>query len=155
MSMPVPSWFHIQAFDSMRKVEPEVFKPPRVSAPKKKSPKIKVESPKKKSPKIKASKPEKDEKIESEPEKIEIKKDEKIESEPKIEKIDLTSVLGKPKAEKVEKVKNEKKAKFERGSDEAIAWGKMMAEKRKLALEKKKSLKVEPQPEPEVSEDKE
>ncbi len=130
-----PTWLNVQAFDSMKKVEPEVFKPPKVV--KKKSPKVKIE--KVVSEKVKASEPEKD-KIEAEVEKIEIKKD-KIETEPKIEKIDLTSVLGKPKAEKVEKVKNERKAKFERGSDEAKEWGKMMAEKRKAALEKKKLAK--------------
>lgn len=144
-----PSWLNVPTFDSIKKVEPEVFKPPKIA--KKKSPKLKVKID---SEKVEAPEPEKV-KIEAKPEKIEIKKD-KIEIESKIEKIDLTSVLGKPKAEKVEKVKNERKAKFERGSDEAKEWGKMMAIKRKEALEKKKLAKqVEAPPPSPKSEDSE
>lgn len=138
------TWRNIPVFDPHKKVEVVVFKAKRDSVAEEK----KVEKPveekkveKVEKPKEKKEKPKLVIKVEEKVEKpVEEKKVEKVEekkvekAEPKKEKIDLSAVTGK----KPDEPEKSKRIKFEKGSAEAIEWGKAMAEKRKAALDKRR-----------------
>ena len=145
------AWQNIPVFDPHRKAEVVVFKAKRDNEVKEEKPAMeKVEEKSKIKPKVEEkkdtpnsvgrAKPKlevKVEKVEEKPKAEKPKAEEKRKaSEPEVlkEKIDLSAVTGK----KPDEPEKSKRIKFEKGSTEAIEWGKAMAEKRKLALDKRR-----------------
>ena len=136
------TWRNIPVFDPHKKNNVVVFRAKKVEKPVEEKQEEKVEE----KPKMEEKKVEKKEKVKP---KLEVKVEEKMEkfeekpkmeekpkekTEVKKEKIDLSAVTGK----KPDEPEKSKRIKFEKGSTEAIEWGKAMAEKRKLALDKRR-----------------